>query len=594
MKKIKTAIFIFKLTWKANPFYLTSVVAKEVINWIKALASVLLTKELIDALQSGSILSASIFAVVYLSALFLSAILQRIITAKQKAAQNDLHTKTLALLGQHYVELPYDITRHHDNQEIYQMAVKCVNEGYEGAFINYILEIVFGIGVIASMLYVLRIYPIGMFVLLFISFAVDVLANIRQSNLLYNNYVDETPIERSLYYARGTLMFPKYAKELRLYKLNHFVKTKTEEAMLAFYKQSEKTRIQCMPKLLLTYIAEAVQYVGVYAYAIYKYYKDTTLSLGEFSLIITSTVQFSHTVRSMTESGVNLYKNLKYVEMLQSFLELNNFGDDNKNNALFSNKPHLFQFKNVSFRYSPEGSEVLHDVNVEFSSTDKISIVGENGAGKTTFVLLLLGFLKPTSGEILIDGVDINNIDHKKYIDLFSPVFQDFKIYDATISENVVLSQKYNNSKVIDSLRLAGLDIDKFPKKDKSNIGNIYESDGVELSGGESQKLAMARAIYKTSSMFILDEPTAALDPRAECELYSNFGQISGDRGVIFISHRLASCKLCEKIFVFDEGKLIENGSHEQLMKDNSKYCSLFTAQSQLYNDGIKDSEVKN
>lgn len=190
-----------------------------------------------------------------------------------------------------------------------------------------------------------------------------------------------------------------------------------------------------------------------------------------------------------------------------------------------------------------------------------------------------------------MDGINIDRVERDKYIRMFSPVFQDYVIYNANIKDNITLSLDYNQDLFMKSIKDVELDLDKFPQGEKTNISNIYEEDGVELSGGESQKVALARAIYKQSAMFIFDEPTAALDPRAECDLYLNFSKIADKRGCVFISHRLASCKLCEKIFVFDKGNLIETGSHEALMRNKGVYHSMFTAQSEKFFD-ISEDEV--
>ena len=588
MKTIRTATFFFNLIWKANHAYLLCIVMLSMLNWIHTLMSVLLTKKLLDALEEGEFTGCIFIIAFMLSLFFLISVLEKIINAIQNIAQKDVHTKLHSFLGKHYVSLPLHLTRRHDNQELYEMAVKCINNSYAEQFVSYYLNILFNVGVIINLIYVLREFPGWMLVLFAIVIAVDVIVYLRQANLLYANYIDETPIERSLYYSRGRLMRTEYAKEIRLYGLKDYIADKTEQAIKAFYNQSSKTCELGLRKLLWTYLAEGLQFVGIYVFAIREYFSNTLMTIGDFSLILTSTTKFSQTVRSIAANGISLYKNLRYVEMLESFLKLS-YSDESTGEFLSSGHHH-FCFEHVSYRYDETENNVLNDINIEFNSDEKLSVVGENGAGKTTFIMLLLGFIKPTSGRILVDGRDINSISKDEYSRIFSPIFQDYRIYNASLQENVTLSLNYNEGSFLRSTQDVGLNVKKFPKKEKTNIGNIYDMDGIELSGGEAQKLALARAVYKPSAMFILDEPTASLDPRAECELYKNFERIAGNRGAIFISHRLASCKLCEKIFVFDKGKLIETGSHADLMEAKGKYYALFTAQSQIYFDNSEDA----
>lgn len=584
MKKIQTVAFFFKLIWQANKFYLFSIIMLPTLNWLQSMISVIFTQRLLDNLEKASVIGGCVCAAIMLSSFFCISAIQELVSAKQTVSQQDLHTKMRTLLADKYVSLPYHITCRHDRQEEYEMAVKCVDESYAEAFVSKVLSIVFGIGTIGSLLYLLREFPIWLLALFAVVLIVDVIVYIKQADLLYANYVDETPIERGLYYARGGLMRLEFAKEIRLYGLKDFISQKTEASISAFYDQCEKSRKLEMRKALWSYLAEAIQFVGIYALAILDYYKNKAMTIGEFSLILTSTTKFSQVTREIASGSVNIYKNIRYVEMLEDFLKIKYDNECDINNIIPTER-HYFCFDHVSFQYDGSDTEVLHDINIEFYSDEKISVVGDNGAGKTTFVLLLLGFLKPTKGQILIDGINIDKVEREKYIHMFSPVFQDYVIYNADIKDNITLSLDYDKDLFVDCTKNVELDLDRFPQGEQTNIGNIYEEDGVELSGGESQKVALARAIYKQSAMFIFDEPTAALDPRAECDLYLNFKRIADKRGCVFISHRLASCKLCEKIFVFDKGKLIETGSHEALMRNKGVYHAMFTAQSEKFFD---------
>ena len=238
------------------------------------------------------------------------------------------------------------------------------------------------------------------------------------------------------------------------------------------------------------------------------------------------------------------------------------------------------------FQYPNTDTYVLKHVNLKFKVGEKLAVVGMNGSGKTTFIKLMCRLYDPTEGEILLNGVNIKKYDYNEYMSIFSVVFQDFRLFSFSLGQNVSASASYDREKVIECLKKAGFaerlnslpnDLDTFLYKD-------IDAEGVEISGGEAQKLALARALYKNTPFIILDEPTAALDPISEYEVYSKFNEIAGTKTSIYISHRLASCRFCDKIAVFHEGEIIQIGSHEELLADSKgKYYELWNAQAQYY-----------
>ena len=213
-------------------------------------------------------------------------------------------------------------------------------------------------------------------------------------------------------------------------------------------------------------------------------------------------------------------------------------------------------------------------------------MVGKNGSGKTTLIKLLVRLYEPTEGEILLNGVNIKEYDYDEYIDAFSVVFQDFKLLSLKLGENVSASSSYDEKKVADALSKTGMEA--FYKKHggEAYLYQNFDIGGIEASGGEAQKIAMARAIYHGGKIFILDEPTAALDPISEAEIYSHFDNITSKNTAIYISHRLSSCKFCDKIAVMDEGSLVQYGNHNELVSDiNGKYYELWNAQAKYYQE---------
>jgi ATP-binding cassette subfamily B protein len=244
------------------------------------------------------------------------------------------------------------------------------------------------------------------------------------------------------------------------------------------------------------------------------------------------------------------------------------------------------EFRDVSFKYPGSDQYVLRHVSMKFKVGKRLAIVGQNGSGKTTFIKLLCRLYDPTEGQILLNGIDIRKYRYDDYMNIFAIVFQDFQLFAFTLGQNVAAAQEYDRAKAEKCLRASGFGerFDQLTKGLDTYCYRVFDQEGVNFSGGEAQKIAIARALYKNAPFIILDEPTAALDPIAEAEIYSKFNDIAGDKTAIYISHRLSSCKFCDEIAVFHEGAVIQHGSHEELLRDeNGKYYELWNAQAQYY-----------
>ena len=251
---------------------------------------------------------------------------------------------------------------------------------------------------------------------------------------------------------------------------------------------------------------------------------------------------------------------------------------------------YFVEFRDVSFRYPNTDTYALRHVNLKFKIGEKLAIVGKNGSGKTTFIKLMCRLYDPTEGEILLNGVNIKKYDYDEYMSIFSIVFQDFKLFAFRLGQNMAVSPEYDKKRAMQCLERAGFGerLAAMPEGTESYLYKEFDESGIEISGGEGQKIALARALYKDAPFLILDEPTAALDPVSEYEIYSSFNEIAGDKTAIYISHRLASCRFCDKIAVFDAGSIVQTGSHGALIADeNGIYHELWHAQAQYYREDL-------
>lgn len=311
-------------------------------------------------------------------------------------------------------------------------------------------------------------------------------------------------------------------------------------------------------------------------------------SVGYIVQYIGSIIQFTTGFTGFMTQLVVLRTNN---EVLKLYFEFMNMPDDVDQGTLSINKSHVskfeIEFKHVSFKYPHTENYVLKNLNLKINTKKSLAVVGMNGSGKTTMIKLLLRLYTPTEGTITLNGIDINEYQYNDYINIFSVVFQDFQIFSFGLGQNVAASTFYDQSKVKTCLKKAGF-FDRLSTMSKGLDTSLYkdfDEDGVEISGGEAQKIAIARALYKNAPFVVLDEPTAALDPVAEYEIYSKFNEIVGNKSAIYISHRLSSCRFCDDIAVFHKGELIQHGNHDSLLADKEgKYYELWNAQAQYYN----------
>ena len=281
------------------------------------------------------------------------------------------------------------------------------------------------------------------------------------------------------------------------------------------------------------------------------------------------------------------YNNAAYIKPLLDFLNLPDVLAKGSK-PIPEDTAYCLEFCNVSFRYPGAQTFALKNLNMTLSANRRLAVVGKNGSGKTTMIKLLCRLYDPTEGEILLNGVNIQEYDFQAYRRLFSIVFQDFKLFPLTIGANVAISNTFDKEKALRCLTDAGFGerLQKLPLGLDTVLYKEFDEAGVQISGGEAQKIALARALYKDASIVVLDEPTAALDPIAEFEVYSTFEKTIGSKTAVFISHRLSSCRFCHDIAVFDSGELVQRGSHENLLSNaDGLYAALWHAQAQHYVD---------
>lgn len=334
--------------------------------------------------------------------------------------------------------------------------------------------------------------------------------------------------------------------------------------------------------------AVSVIFTGVvYAFVCLKAWAGA-FGVGSVTQYVSSITKLSGSVSSLIRTVGDMKNNAAFLKPVFEFLEMPNTMQQGslpveKNKAC----EYEIEFQDVSFRYPGSDTYALRNVNMKFKAGERLAVVGQNGSGKTTFIKLLCRLYDPTEGVILLNGKNIREYNYLEYMQMFAIVFQDFKLFAFTLGQNVAAKAAYDKNLAEKCLEKAGFKerLNTLEDRTETYLYKEFSKNGVDISGGEAQKIALARALYKDAPFIVLDEPTAALDPIAESEVYSSFNDIVGDKTAIYISHRLSSCRFCDDIIVFHEGKLVQRGSHEQLSADTTgKYYELWNAQAQYYN----------
>ena len=373
-------------------------------------------------------------------------------------------------------------------------------------------------------------------------------------------------------------------KDMRNYAMSGMVMDKTMRNQKEENIRYKKNYMHAMGIRSLVSVVNLVTVLLAYAFVGLKAVAGL-ITVGAVSMQVGAITAFAGAVSSGIEMMGHLDLHRKYMKEFAAFLDT---PSEKYDGTLPVEKrddgDYEMEFRDVSFRYPNQEQWSLRHVSCRLPKGEKLAIVGPNGAGKTTFIKLLCRLYDPTEGEILLNGIDIRKYDYGEYVSLLSVVFQDFKLFSMKLGENVAASVEYNPQLAWECLEKAGMR-QRVERMEKGLETGLYQQkeDGVEISGGEGQKLAIARALYKDAPIIILDEPTAALDPVSEYEIYSRFGQMVEGKTSVYISHRMSSCRFWDWVFVFDGGRIVQTGKHEELLEQDGLYAELWQAQAQFY-----------
>jgi len=583
---VKAIRYFLPLAWKIKKKYFILKIINLLANSLHPFVDIIFLPLIIDELVTAR---RPEVIVLYIGSLVLSdAILARISMVTDSTAglydtlfENHINT----MLARRTMEMDFALTESKEALDQMQKAKEGIS-WYSGGIpglVNPFLSLLRNIIVLSGVTVLIAINAPVMLAVTIFFVILHALINRRFMKIEIQSFKDLSKINRSFSYTLFELLEFRYAKDIRLYGALGMMMEKTNQEIKGLTNIWKRQASQNLPWSIIDTLINCLNsgimylYLGILTIM-------SKITLGIFTQMISAVSTFTSSINNIVYSIQNIIKSASYINEYIKFMDYP--AVMHKGDKKPQGNEHTIEFRNVSFSYPNTNVCVLKNVSITIKPGEHLSIVGLNGAGKTTFIKLLCRLYDVDSGEILIDGVNIKEYDYDEYMKLLSVVFQDFRLLAFSIKENITLNHEATDNEIADICKLVGLDekISTLKKGLDTVLFKYFDEDGVELSGGEQQKLAIARALFKNSPIVILDEPTAALDPIAEYDIYRQFDKLVGGKTAIYISHRLSSCRFCDKIAVFSDGTIKEYGHHDELIKiEGGIYAEMFQAQAQYY-----------
>lgn len=585
----KTFNFFYRIAWKEKPSYVILLVLSILLNGVQPFVNLILSKYVLEELVGGRRINVLIVLALCLTiGNFVLLALIHLVRCRLAKDDDWFNRHLYDMISLKSMSMAFSLTESSDalNQHRkaeegiawYSGGMKGLSDCVQQLF-SFILTFAGVVTIVALKTPILLV--VAVFAVIGGSVAVW------QTNKCYQIEFEVFPkVNRAFGYMTRNVLKPQYSKSIRLYLAagmmkEQFMKTMNQCASIFRYTAVKIGRWNCIGS-----VVNFLKNLCIYGYLGYKLVVGS-ISLGDFTLLSGSANTLKDSLQGILNQIQDLQKKLKFMGEYVKYIEME---DTTQTGTLLVEKENLpsIEFKHVSFKYPNTEEYVLKDVSIVIPAGQHLSVVGLNGAGKTTFIKLLCRLYDVEEGEILLNGINIRDYDYDSYMKELAVVFQDFKLFALSMKENIELgdSEKESEAELDKVSELAGLTelIDSLPKGIDTQIYKNFDKEGIEPSGGELQKLAIARALYKDAPIVILDEPTAALDPVAEYEVYSHFNDLVGGKTAIYISHRLSSCKFSDRIAVFSDKTIKEYGTHDELVgKEGGIYATMFAAQAQYY-----------
>ncbi len=576
------------LLWQNDRKYLLYMILDIIFSSTLPFINMYLVKYSVEMLTDGADCVSYIKLVIaFILAAIIFTNLQSYFNYKRDICGNLIGIKMYKNIYEKTIYLDYEMLLDKDIMEKRELALKVINDMRVTTFTQVFKIVTTNIIVLIGLATVLSKIDVWIVLIAFAIILINTIFTAAQKKQEINVNNDFVPLNRKTAYFFDTGADVSINKEIRVYNMMKPLLKMYESIQNVVLKLIQKSYRIFFVNRTVSNLSNAFLDLAMYILLGLKVLVTGAITVGDFSLYLYTIRTFNSSIQGILTSCLDILSNGQYLKNYFEFINLPTMLEDRKEGVPVEH-PLVFSFENVSYKYPGQDDYALKNVNIVINAQEKLAIVGENGAGKTTLIMLLMHMINPTEGRILLNGTDIRQFSSKEYLKLFSTVFQDFKLFAFQIKDNVSSLDEISGNveqRVDAAIDKVGLrsKVDSLKKGVNTYIDKVYENDGVLLSGGESQRIAIAQAFYKDAPIIILDEPTASLDPRVETEIYTKFDEITAAKTAIYITHRLCSVRFCDRAIVLKDGQLLNIGTHGELMLKCHYYAELYNMQAQFY-----------
>lgn len=586
---LKITKFLLKKILKYDKVMIPIMILYTILATIQPFIWILIPTKVISLSNSGDMRSILFYILVGGIVSIISVILLSFFIANFRMRANSVRYHLIRDISAYSLAMPYENLLDPDHLSKIQLAEEAIRNPRRGimGILNISLRLIGNILASIGLLGLMSTLSPWIMMLIFILVIAQFYFRTEADRFNRNARKSVSEEERKYFKTTDLMKDPDYAKDIRIYSLINIMEIYAKESLGVLKDIVSKSEKKYIKAELIESFLNIIRDLVVFAYISYMLL-ESKIQISQFFLYTTGAISLVTILQEMLKQMAEIFVYTKgvqaYMELLESPIIVED-QDDIQIRTKVDKELFTIEIKDLVFRYPNSKENILDNLNLTINSGEKLALVGENGTGKSTLIKILCKLYKPTSGNIYINGVDINEIPEFIYWDLVGVVFQDALLLPFSVKENIALTNDIDKERFMKSIDDADLDqiISKIQKGVDTTLLRILDDEGIDLSGGQRQKLYLARAIYKRNRFLMLDEPTAALDPLAEAELYEKYNALSKGKTSIYISHRLASTKFCDRVAYIKDGKILEIGSHEELMELGGEYNKIFNIQSKYY-----------